>query len=199
MSNNISVISFDVGIRHLAYCYMTRNEIMKWDVIDLGPVPNVETCAERLLSVLDELFKDLTCDVVLIERQPKARSIIMVAVQMFLCSFFTTLKLREKVKEVKFMSAQWKLEMAHGPKLVKTDHDKKEQYKMNKKYAMDVTRHYLEVVMGDFGNLMLFDMYAKKDDLADAFLQGMSYFENSSKAPREFKRKANTRRRNKKI
>lgn len=188
------ILSFDVGIRHLAYCLMTHegwdeksSKILQWDVIDLGQVSSVEMCASRLMEELEKLFSDVCVDVVLVERQPKSRSIIMVAVQMFLCSYFSLAKLHGRVRNVKFISAQRKLGMKWLPP-VREDVDvpgkKKNQYAENKKYAIAVSRHYLEHVIHDFGNLVLLDMYAKKDDLCDSFLQGVAYVEGQGKCSR---------------
>ena len=189
-----SILSFDVGIRHLAFCHISHegwNEascsIQQWDVIDLGPVPSVEVCASRLMTELDRRFKGLEVDLVLIERQPKARSIIMVAVQMFLCAYFSMAKLNKRVKEIKFISAQRKLNMKHVEPNMEVEG--KTQYAANKKYAIHVTRHYLEL-LGDLGNLVLLDMYPKKDDLCDAFLQAVAYIEGGGRCGRlPFKRK----------
>ena len=190
----MSILSFDVGIRHLAFCHMTHDgwhekscKILKWDVIDLGPVTSVEMCASRLMTELDARFAELNVDVVLVERQPKSRSIIMVAVQMFLCSYFSLRRLHGHVKDVKFISAQRKLGMASLPDEISSlerETDAGKRYAANKKYAILVTRHYLEHVLGDFGNLVLLDMYPKKDDLCDSLLQGLAYIEGRGQCSR---------------
>ena len=147
IDNTYRILSFDVGIRHLAYCYLAVHkkwdvsscQILSWNVIDLGPVGNVETCALSLMKHLQGKFYDTSADIVLIERQPKARSIIMVAVQMFLCAFFTLRvvvttapkeggeeeleKVNNTVDKVKFISASWKLQMAQSSKLLSNADD----------------------------------------------------------------------------
>jgi hypothetical protein len=95
------ILSFDVGIRNLAFCELrlpprprgTRIDlkgasIEQWDMIDLEKVTSVEGCCKRLTDELYRRFGTRTYDMVLVERQPKNRSIMMVAIQMFLCSYF---------------------------------------------------------------------------------------------------------------
>lgn len=187
-----SILSFDVGIRHLAYCRLTHDgwspstcKIEQWDVIDLGPVRSVEQCAFLLMKELETRFAQDRVDLVLVERQPKSRSIIMVAVQMLLCSYFSLGKVRGSIGDVRFLSAGRKLAMSAvaNPALdpAKTSTDKQQQqksrYTANKKYAIEATRHYLEHVLADFANLALLSMYPKKDDLCDALLQAIAYIE----------------------
>lgn len=215
-----SILSFDVGLRHLAFCKMTHRGSSKtiiiedWDVIDLGQVSDVETCAERLMTALDSRFRSIVVDLVLIERQPKARSIIMVAVQMFLCSYFSMAKLENRVSKVKFISASRKLEMNYGgldstetlatlstlpksttllksttlPKSTATLATKK--YAQNKKYAIDTAKHYLEHILEDFANLAFMMSFSKKDDLCDSFLQGVAYIETGGITSKGYKRKS---------
>jgi hypothetical protein len=212
MKQGVTVLSFDVGIRHLAYCKLedvnappnvmsTRlGRIAEWDVIDLGTVKSVEECSFKLASKLEELFSCYVGDFVIIERQPRARSIIMVAIQMLLCSYFTVLKVRGAVGDVRFASASNKLRMMYsegidnqpiildsrqfrpavpkkGNKKEREKEDRK-RYAANKKYAIDATQLYLgPSLMADDANLKKLARYKKKDDLCDAFLQAVAFVE----------------------
>jgi hypothetical protein len=127
-------LSFDVGTRNLAYCLLSFDnpnvascKIIEWEVLDLGGKSagrNKTNCARRLTQVLNERFAFLRAndgpqndgkpdmlDYVLIEAQPKGRSCIMVAVQMFLCQYFTMIAEDpgKRVKHVAFVSPRVKL------------------------------------------------------------------------------------------
>jgi Mitochondrial resolvase Ydc2 / RNA splicing MRS1 len=119
MTPYVKILSFDVGIRHLAFCVLrvpkatTSNRgssgapgcirariaqtmknavIDRWDMIDLERVSSVDACCKRLTEELHARFAFEPFDIILIERQPKHRSIMMVAIQMFLCSYFNVVK-----------------------------------------------------------------------------------------------------------
>jgi hypothetical protein len=151
-------------------------------------------------NVLEEVAA--LADVVLIERQPKARSIIMVAVQMLLCGYFALAKQQGRVGDVRFVSASKKLELV-PPNAISTtlpreprlapkgyragrqarDAEARKRYAANKKFAVDAARAYLEHELQDFANLALLDQYPKKDDLCDALLQAIWYVERT-RSPR---------------
>jgi Mitochondrial resolvase Ydc2 / RNA splicing MRS1 len=193
------ILSFDVGIRHLAYCevlipssYATLKNvddmvrgctIEKWDIIDLDRVSSVDMCCRRLTDELHRRFPigpDLaSVDVVLVERQPKHRSIMMVAIQMFLCCYFNTARasLGKRCCAVHFMHASKKLlysatdggidvgntndvcsinsnRRPAARRMSKQERQREQaaRYKDNKKRAVDLCSRYLSDVMEDFAN-----------------------------------------------
>ena len=208
MKSDVSILSFDVGLRNLAFCLLKNSNIEPqekdskfghidaWDVIDLGKaskVTSVEECAKRLSAELAARFGNLDkpLDYVIIERQPQTRSVMMVAIQMFLCMYFSA---PERAVHVRFSNASRKLcmELVDFPRFLLINEDKKSEdkksedkkskatakkYCLNKSYAIDATKKYLEV-MEDFANLSLLEEYKKKDDLCDAFLQAIAFIEN---------------------
>lgn len=193
IKDECNILSFDVGIRNLAYVVLSGvskekkyGVVESWDVIDLGKVTSVEACAGKLYSELSQRFAGLKkIDYVLIERQPKARSIMMVAIQMFLCMFFSD---PERVSHVHFASASRKLSMCLlefpkpivtlqevGPK--KDSKKSRAKYVVNKEYAVEACKKYLDV-MEDYASASLLEVYKKKDDMCDAFLQAIAFVEN---------------------
>ncbi len=205
MASYTSILSFDVGIRHLAFCALrvpvrVRGErvpskdamrgaiIDRWDMIDLETVKSVDACCKRLTDELFNRFKQDHFDVVLIERQPKHRSIMMVAIQMFLCGYFNVSRaINESNCKIKFMHASRKLECCTSSITFNTSikgNNKAERlrqqaarYKDNKKRAIEGCIHYLHEVLEDYANAALLEQYPKKDDLCDAFLQAVAYVE----------------------
>ena len=89
----------------------------------------------------------------------------------------------ERAAHVRFSSASRKLcmELVDFPRFLFLNEDKTKatakKYCLNKSYAIDATKKYLEV-MEDFANLSLLEEYKKKDDLCDAFLQAIAFIEN---------------------
>ena len=186
-------------------------------MIDLGKITCVEECAHKLAIELHNRFDKVLEQLhyVIIERQPRARSIIMVAVQMFLCMHFSTMSPDLKIK---FSSASRKLDMKFTSvplidESIDADDDAEvgqssvalpvsnasktkiprapvSKYAANKSYAVETTRLYLERA-GDFANLSLLEAYSKKDDLCDAFLQAVAFIENDGvcSRPTSYKRK----------
>lgn len=205
----MKLISFDVGTRNLAYCLVEfglecadngsgeytkkmTGMIDDWDVLDLGGAGiTAEKCSLVLTRVLNETFKDiasLNIDYVLIERQPK-RSVSMLAVQMFLCQYFSSHVHNGHVKCVHFVSPKLKLDhsclggilgdtpvqMPPASASSSSPFRGRARYAKNKKDAICITRHILEHVLVDHAKLVEFDAATKRDDLADSFLQSLCW------------------------
>ena len=196
------IVSFDVGMRNMAYCIIDGSgivpKILEWELIDIGKHSCIEHAIVRLTKELKTKFDsmiDLTT--VLIERQPKTRSVMMVSLQMGICAYFANKKLEGHVaNNVNFMSAKHKLSMRE---YTKTDDDKPRQikprgnkpdtakrvkerenssrYSANKRYAINATKHYLANILEDKENLAKLLKSKKKDDFSDSFLQAVSYLE----------------------
>ena len=215
------ILSFDVGIRHLAYCMLDDSRelasIKQWEVIDLGRVGTVEAGILKLTVEMHTRFDALFAsgaylDAVLIERQPKTRSVMLVALQMGICAYFASAVYAGRVGHVRFASASKKLGMrlyrrteADLPREVKprsaapaantpkqrVRRELAAQYGANKRYAVNATRYYLAEVLRDEVSQAQLAKSKKKDDLCDAFLQGMAFLEGGDQwAADDYKRRA---------
>ena len=65
----MKILSFDVGIKNLAYCITNNEVIEKWEVLDITANAKESNCA-KLVTILDTCEGLLDCDLVLIEKQP---------------------------------------------------------------------------------------------------------------------------------
>ena len=100
----------------------------------------------------------------------------------FLCMHFSEFP---SSHDVRFASASRKLSMQllEFPHPIVTLEQKTRKkthakYVVNKGYAIEATKKYLEV-MEDYASMSLLDAYKKKDDMCDSFLQAIAFVENS--------------------
>ena len=176
------LLSIDVGIKNLAMCLMDTetNRIVNWDVSGVPPMHE-----DGLFPCLRDHLKErpwiLTAKTVLIEKQPdKNRG--MKGVQHFLHAYFVIHN-----KNTIIYDARHKVPDVVGPG--------RAQYLKRKATAIARTHEHLKVEEINRDWLELFEGSKKKDDLADTFLQGLSYINRVEVAPRVTKSKKTTPRR----
>jgi hypothetical protein len=133
------ILSWDVGIHHLSYCILERNDefenelaqssekkitIRKWGIIDLAEDPiqkkNMTYIFENIPKKLDEIPELLNnIDLVCIENQPTLKNPTMKTIQVILYSYFLirgkTDNKEYPVKQISFISATNKLKVYQGP------------------------------------------------------------------------------------
>jgi hypothetical protein len=174
------VLSFDVGIRNLAFCLVdgrtneegASNKILMWDVLDIK-AKDMETMSSKLVSMLFELFGTENIDQVLIENQPVMKNPTMKSVQMIIYTFFVCAREvgMSPIGKVTLVPASCKNKFCdqilkeRDPSSITTA---KSSYTQNKKRAVETTRMMVPTEWKDF-----FDSHKKKDDLADAYLQAL--------------------------
>jgi hypothetical protein len=165
----VKYVSFDIGIKNLAFCYANEDEIQDWGVFDIKGV-NINDTTEKCMTVLNEAFKDKEYDIILIENQPVQKNPTMKTIQIIVYSYF----LYEKVilkKDVKiyFVSASKKNTYANRFDI---NIENASKYIQNKKRAIECTKIVLK---NNIEKLDFFLKHKKKDDLADSYLQLLSY------------------------
>ena len=166
-----SILSFDVGIRNLAYCHIQGNTIKSWGVLDLGVKMNssTEAMTKALVTTLDDNKGEFDgATKVIIEKQP-ARNPKMRYIEGMICAYFYIKGVQQgDVNHVQAYSPKYKLG--------KNTHRGLSNYSERKKLGVRRTRTFLEQT-NDTNSEMLkvFDKSKKKDDLSDSLLQALAY------------------------
>ena len=83
------------------------------------------------------------------------------------------MRMIQKIEKVQFVSARNKLKYYDGPVIECT---LKSKYSRTKFLSKEYTKYYLK---DDEKNLSFFNSNKKKDDLADSFMQGLSFIISS--------------------
>jgi hypothetical protein len=132
-----------------------------------------------MIKKLDEKKDFLDVDVVIIENQPALKNPTMKTIQMMLYSYFLIkgITIEDKPMElIEMINARNKLKAYKGPEI---KCDIKDKYKRTKYLGIEYC-NYMIKENSKIENkwLQLFNESKKKDDLSDAYLQGMFYLGN---------------------
>ena len=190
-------LSFDIGIKNLAYCLLEvddsteyRNiKILEWGVMDLAQGQKVKeldlmTIHSRMIDELnncDFLNSNSDINTAILENQPCLMNPTMKSVQILL---FASLWMRKEdgvidIGKMAMFSARNKLEAYDGPEIdfshIKT------KYTRTKKLSIAYTKYMLVESEQSQEMNELFENSKKKDDLADAYLQGLTYIKKKVK------------------
>ena len=214
-------LSFDVGIKNLAFCSLDDNKkILDWGIINLDKNPicqcglqkeccksstfivvsdNGETkysctthtkkykkkkkmnndrdifnLSKIMINELNSKEDFLNHEIICIENQPALKNPVMKTVQMILYSYFMIegATKDKPVSEVHMINARNKLKVYKGPEVECKFTDK---YKKNKYLSVEYTKNMILEEEKKFIDLFLESK--KKDDLADAYLQGIYFIE----------------------
>ena len=137
--------------------------------------PTLNELSEKIIGTFDSKNEFLECNYVIIENQPCMKNPTMKSIQMIVYSYFYIRGMYNKdyesrvLKDIVLISAGNKLKVYDGPPI---EINVKSRYTKNKKLGIEHTKYLLK---HHDEYLSFFDSHKKKDDLADAFLQG-AYF-----------------------
>jgi len=213
-------LSFDVGIKNLAYCKLDENKVIQsWGIINLNENPQcdvhlkkrcekqcsyivtgddkVKYCCtahskkfpkKKKLNTNHDLMKISQLCVsklrqldlngvthVLIENQPALKNPVMKSIQMIIYTFFVmdgVMKEESSIETIHMVNARNKLKVYKGPPI---ECNKKGKYAQNKYLSVEYTKEMIKD--DDECFIKLFSESKKKDDLADAYLQGIYWIE----------------------
>ena len=148
------------------FCKSHKNQA-EGTITDYVTVDNISfyNKSRLMITELDKISELLDIDEILIENQPVKKNPIMKSVQIILYSYY----LLKTDKVISLIGANRKMTIYDGPQI---ECNKKTKYAKNKFLAIEYCKYFLE---NDKNNLDLFLSHKKKDDLADAYLQGLQY------------------------
>lgn len=182
------ILSFDVGIRNLAYVLietepdnLSTHRIIKWEVVELCPkdckaalTSNI-VIGQNIISHLDKEFHNLSFDFIIIENQIGQNAIKMKTVQNMLNMYFITKGYGEN--EIINYNAVHKLKHFIG--------STKTTYAQRKKLSKQITEQIC-IVHYDKDTIAYYKKYKKKDDLADCLLQGLDFMKKKNLLDQSF-------------
>ena len=158
------LLSIDVGIKNLAMCQINEEtkEIVRWDVSGVPP-EHEDGLYQSLRKHLDAKQWVLDSTVVLIEKQP-GQNKKMKTVENFLHAYFV---IKTPTAETIIYDARHKV-----PDVAGTG---KARYRQRKATAVTRCREFLDGSEVNARWMDTFKASKKKDDLADTFLQALSF------------------------
>lgn len=193
------ILSFDVGIKNLAYALFEFNNdcihVKELESIDLSKnghidTKDIESLTKSIIETVHDRFGKLQLDHVVIENQPALKNPSMKSVQVTLYTLFMLRKVQHKdtdqrVNNVRLYSAMNKLKISkllptqviHEIETNESVKGIKSDYARRKKLSIEICMHLIKngkVTLDDdlFSKL---ERSKKRDDLCDAILQGVHF------------------------
>lgn len=169
----MKVLSIDVGIRNLGYCYVNSEskEILEWKLITVSGT-EADPCRAARSALERDGLPGSAPDVILVERQP-GRNKKMMKMEAYIHMYYMV---RYPDSKIELYSAVHKLrdtgEENHGRG--------KTKYNARKKASVELSGQFLKDHPQQPHIASVFEKSKKKDDLADALLQALSYTESGN-------------------
>jgi len=183
----IQLLAFDIGTKNMAYCYSIIDDnnnfiINKLNKIDLNvnKYSNIQKIIDNTIDFLEiTINNDIIINqneklIVLIECQMKSD---MKTIQTVINTFFKMIgKYDGYIIETIYLSPKHKLNIINKY----SDIIKSSSYKQNKHDSIFFTKYLLENTYKNNQILDFFNNIKKKDDISDAFLMCVYYFETKN-------------------
>jgi len=180
-NNDIQLLSFDIGIKNMAYCFCSVNEKKEINFLNLNKIDlccnqnNIQSIIDNTIEFLDSIMTDLNINnnaklIILIECQMTSK---MRTIQTCINTYFKLICKYENLDiKTEYVSPKHKLKiMDKFPEIVVNS-----KYKQNKLDAIFFTNHLLTTTYKNENFLNIIKSHKKKDDLCDAFLMCIYYF-----------------------
>jgi len=171
------ILSFDVGILNLAYCIF-NTELLKiehWEIIKLENLKDHGKLHVNLITELDKRNHLIDgIDTVLIEKQPSFNPKMRIIASCLQTYFFIrgVIDSSNKIGIIKFFSPKHKLKCYNGTEIAVTG---KTKYLQTKQMSIIICKEKLEEYSEPDEIKNMFELSKKKDDLADCYLQAITY------------------------
>jgi hypothetical protein len=183
----MQILSFDIGIKNMAYCYarISDNDNNKTlDLLNLNKVDlnvsikaNTDSIINNTLEFLESIVNELKINkneklIVLIECQMTSK---MRCIQTVISTYFKMIGMHEAYDiETSNLSAKHKLNIINKYE----DKIGSNKYKQNKIDSIYFTKYLLENHYKNEKFLEIYNETKKKDDISDAFLMIIYFYEN---------------------
>ena len=161
------IVSFDIGVKNLAYCYTNNEEILEWSIIDISG-KDITEISKICMKKLYNIFNDKQINKVLIENQPVQKNPKMKSIQIMVYSYFVYQKVNNEkpIDNILLVSAtnKNKYTLKYDIEVPKCS----TKYLETKKRAIACTKLIIEQ---NENWSAYFNSHKKKDYLADCLLQ----------------------------
>ncbi len=175
--NKVIIDNKTLGFCNLKTCQKeltsvySKKQIKKHKKINANHI-GLDLLGKNIYNGLKSLKNLDSLDYVLIENQPVLKNPKMKSIQMIIFSFFLFLAEEKQLShKVILFNPSTKLKIYDGPEIISK---KKNKYAQRKELSIQYTKYFLEKYK-DKSWLNFFSNNSKKDDLADAYLQALTY------------------------